>query len=214
MVFILIEQVYAEQMKSNEFPNEEQVPLDFETKKRADFILKRLGLTWEELEGKNVLDVGAGSAEFGQVAQARGISVFSFDLHPYWDETLDEAQRRGINTYSPDSTEVVEEILREMDIKGGAKPVPYVRGNAYHLPFADESFDYVLAHAGPPVTWSRTKREQEEVLSEMKRVLQPGGTIRLSPALSEDALEKKFTELNKQSDLDPGEIATFYEYQK
>ena len=214
MVFILIEQVYAEQMKLNEFPNEEQVPLDFETKKRADFILKRLGLTWEELEGKNVLDVGAGSAEFGQVAQARGISVFSFDLHPYWDETLDEAQRRGINTYSPDSTEVVEEILREMDIKGGAKPVPYVRGNAYHLPFADESFDYVLAHAGPPVTWSRTKREQEEVLSEMKRVLQPGGTIRLSPALSEDALEKKFTELNKQSDLDPGEIATFYEYQK
>lgn len=201
-------------MKLNEFPNEEQVPLDFETKKRADFILKRLGLTWEELEGKNVLDVGAGSAEFGQVAQARGISVFSFDLHPYWDETLDEAQRRGINTYSPDSTEVVEEILREMDIKGGAKPVPYVRGNAYHLPFADESFDYVLAHAGPPVTWSRTKREQEEVLSEMKRVLQPGGTIRLSPALSEDALEKKFTELNKQSDLDPGEIATFYEYQK
>ena len=201
-------------MKLNEFPNEEQVPLDFETKKRADFILKRLGLTWEELEGKNVLDVGAGSAEFGQVAQARGISVFSFDLHPYWDETLDEAQRRGINTYSPDSTEVVEEILREMDIKGGAKPVPYVRGNAYHLPFADESFDYVLAHAGPPVTWSRTKREQEEVLSEMKRVLQPGGTIRLSPALSEDALEKKFSELNKQSDLDPGEIATFYEYQK
>ena len=201
-------------MKLNEFPNEEQVPLDFETKKRADFILKRLGLTWEELEGKNVLDVGAGSAEFGQVAQARGISVFSFDLHPYWDETLDEAQRRGINTYSPDSTEVVEEILREMDIKGGAKPVPYVRGNAYHLPFADESFDYVFAHAGPPVTWSRTKREQEEVLSEMKRVLQPGGTIRLSPALSEDALEKKFTELNKQSDLDPGEIATFYEYQK
>ena len=201
-------------MKLNEFPNEEQVPLDFETKKRADFILKRLGLTWEELEGKNVLDVGAGSAEFGQVAQARGISVFSFDLHPYWDETLDEAQRRGINTYSPDSTEVVEEILREMDIKGGAKPVPYVRGNVYHLPFADESFDYVLTHAGPPVTWSRTKREQEEVLSEMKRVLQPGGTIRLSPALSEDALEKKFTELNKQSDLDPGEIATFYEYQK
>lgn len=49
--------------------------------KRAEFILGRLGLKWEDLQGKEILDIGAGSAEIAQAAAKKGIKVFSLDIN-------------------------------------------------------------------------------------------------------------------------------------
>lgn len=49
--------------------------------KRAEFILGRLGLKWEDLKGKKILDIGAGSAEVAQAAAKKGIRVFSLDIN-------------------------------------------------------------------------------------------------------------------------------------
>lgn len=48
---------------------------------RAEFILGRLGLKWEDLKGKKILDIGAGSAEVAQAAAKKGIEVISLDLN-------------------------------------------------------------------------------------------------------------------------------------
>lgn len=54
--------------------------VDF-VEKRAEFILGRLGLKWEDLQGKKILDIGAGPAEIAQVAAKKGIKVFSLDIN-------------------------------------------------------------------------------------------------------------------------------------
>src|SRR5947199_3299546 len=50
----------------------------------AEVYLKDLGLTWEDLESKEILDIGAGLGRFAQAAQKRGVKVTSVDMHPEW----------------------------------------------------------------------------------------------------------------------------------
>ena len=59
--------------------------------------------------------------------------------------------------------------------KDKVKPFPtisLIHGNAMELPFPDETFDYVTIGFG-----LRNVPDYEQVLSEMKRVLKPGGMI-------------------------------------
>lgn len=49
--------------------------------KRAEFVLGRLGLKWEDLKDKKILDIGAGPAEVAQAAAKKGIEVISLDLN-------------------------------------------------------------------------------------------------------------------------------------
>ena len=59
--------------------------------------------------------------------------------------------------------------------KDKVKPFPnisLIQGNAMELPFPDETFDYVTIGFG-----LRNVPDYEQVLSEMKRVLKPGGMI-------------------------------------
>ena len=59
--------------------------------------------------------------------------------------------------------------------KDKVKPFPnisLIQGNAMELPFPDETFDYVTIGFG-----LRNVPDYEKVLSEMKRVLKPGGMI-------------------------------------
>jgi ubiquinone/menaquinone biosynthesis C-methylase UbiE len=48
--------------------------------------LANLGLEWSDLEGKHVLDVGAGDAAFENAARRRGVDVVSLDME-LWDST-------------------------------------------------------------------------------------------------------------------------------
>ena len=81
-----------------------------------------------------------------------------------------EAERHGIFVVAVDS-----QTWEDPRIKEGAS---YVVGNARQLPFESDTFDFVLAHAAPPLTWTDNKELVAATLTEYWRVLKPGGEIR------------------------------------
>lgn len=110
--------------------------------------LRGLGTEWEKLEGKKVLDIGANTGAFADVAKQHGVEVVSFDIH-----------RRDWNKFH-----------RNVDEK-----TAFVQGDARALPFANESFDVTISHAGPFGSGN------EEVFREAYRVLKQGGELRVGP---------------------------------
>lgn len=124
-----------------------------EIEKEAASDLNDLGLNWDSLKGKMTLDVGAGPAIIAEIAKKKGIEVVSLDKNPeMWTE------REGVKI--PD--------------------VPYVKGDAEKLPFPDETFDFVISHAGP-LSLFPTKEGVIQTLKEAERVLKDGGEIRFGP---------------------------------
>ncbi|MBI3334947.1 MAG: DUF483 domain-containing protein [Candidatus Portnoybacteria bacterium] len=125
--------------------------INIEMRARED--LEGLGLKWEHLQGKRILDIGAGLAEVAQAAKTRGIEVLSLDKNlKRWKE---------------------EELIE--------KDISYIVGKAEMLPFKAESFDLVIAHAAPPLL-SEDKEEVKKVIKEVERVLKEGGEFRFGPA--------------------------------
>lgn len=122
-----------------------------ESEKTALCYLKDLGLNWEKLRGKRVLDLGAGKGEFAQEAKKRGIEVISVDYIP-----------GGMGE---------DGILPE--------GVSYLIADMKKLPFQNESFDLVVARAA--ITVPPTKDEVREAINEGKRVLKTGGEFRFGP---------------------------------
>lgn len=100
------------------------------------------------LGGKRVLDVGAGDGTYAIEAAARGAIVTALDLE---QEMLDAAGARA-------SARRVDVSLR--------------LGRAEALPFADASFDVVIA-----VTVLCFVRDPDVAVHEMARVLAPGGRL-------------------------------------
>ena len=79
-----------------------------------------------------------------------------------------EGQIIGLD-FSPEMLEISQKKLEDKNLEKKAK---LISGDARRLPFSSNKFDYVgIAFA------LRNISEREKVLSEMKRVLKPGGTI-------------------------------------
>ena len=76
-----------------------------------------------------------------------------------------ELERRGFDVIGLDASEGMLKIAR-------SKGLNCIKGNAYSLPFPDETFDLVLS-----VTMFEFIHEPEKVLQEVYRVLKPGGEI-------------------------------------
>ena len=103
--------------------------------------LGNLGLTWDELRGKKVLDIGASTGEFEHIARKHGVDVISLD-------------KQTSDRYMP------------------PKDSTFVVANALALPFADETFDYCVAHDSMHY---HDADEIEPVFREASRVLKQGG---------------------------------------
>lgn len=56
-----------------------------------------------------------------------------------------------------------------------------VAGLVEHLPFADETFDYIFGHASVPQNMLQTPGNQQAVLKSLSRVAKRGATIDLGP---------------------------------
>ncbi|NJD99641.1 class I SAM-dependent methyltransferase [Thermococcus sp. LS1] len=76
-----------------------------------------------------------------------------------------ELKKRGFDVIGLDASEGMLEIAR-------AKGLNCIKGDAYSLPFPDESFDLVLS-----VTMFEFIHKPEQVISEIHRVLKPGGEV-------------------------------------
>lgn len=101
--------------------------------------------------GGHVLDLGCGPGEsaFGMSGRVPGARITGVDLSQsmIW---LAQARKR----FEP-----------------GAQTVDFVRGDALHLPFADDSFDAATGHS-----FLYLVPDVDRVLAETARVLRPGGT--------------------------------------
>lgn len=119
---------------------------------RAMNVLRRLGVNWSDLKGRDVLEIGAGAGEIGRAAKKRGINYTSLEQDPeHWKDS--------------------ENFSEEME---------YVVASAENIPFDDNHFDLILSHAAPPVI-SSTKAEASATIKEAVRVLKPGGVFRFGP---------------------------------
>jgi SAM-dependent methyltransferase len=134
-----------------------------ETEQIADIYLRNLALEWNELKDKKVLDIGAMNAAFESAARRRGVDVTSVD------KDLIEGD------YAP------------------LKDSKYVIARATKLPFADETFDYALAHTSV-MNYIEEKYDfdteyekyLEDALHEAARVLKPGGQFRFTRTLLDE----------------------------
>ena len=97
--------------------SQEQSPIN-----RAETILSNLGLTWDDLVGKSVLDMASGPSTLAHAASMLGIDtkIFSVDI---------DRQKEWVGL--------------PQDVKSKT-----VQGDVEKLPFADEEFDLVLDHGG------------------------------------------------------------------
>lgn len=152
-----------------EFPNQE-----ITSKQTVETYLMDLGLDWDKLKDKKVLDLGAGLGKFAEAAKKRGVDVVSLDAHPEWHSNK------------------------------GSLPndIPFVVGDGQQLPFKDEVFDVIVARAAVD-SMIEVKEDLEAVLSEAKRVLKTGGEFRFGPGgigvrpVREEEWDKWFELLDK-----------------
>jgi ubiquinone/menaquinone biosynthesis C-methylase UbiE len=163
-----------------------------------------------DLEGKRVLDLGAGQGQFAQDVENSGIKSEIISLDPVAE--VDKEKQQGTNV--------------QID----------VRGRAQALPFRDASFDLILANNSLPF-WSLGYPEQDKekldrlaeayynrdkeltaeetetflstmsgVISECARVLKPGGRAMFAPfdvflyraPLTKDFNEREIKRLYKE----------------
>jgi SAM-dependent methyltransferase len=111
-----------------------------------EFFRSRLGLSPEEISGKLVLDVGCGMGRFAEVASRFGARVVGVDL-----------------------SRAVEAAHANLASRGN---VQVMQGDVFHLPFAEESFDFIYSigvlHHTP---------DCEAAFRCLPRLLKPGGKI-------------------------------------
>jgi ubiquinone/menaquinone biosynthesis C-methylase UbiE len=120
----------------------------------ADFVWGPEGLREADahllgpVDGRRVLEIGAGAAQCSRWLAGRGAQVVALDV---------SAVQLGAS--------------RSIDARSGTPPVPLVQADAGRLPFADESVDLACsAYGGVPFV-----ADSAAVMTEVARVLRPGG---------------------------------------
>ncbi len=112
-----------------------------------------LGLNTGEMVGKKVLDIGTG----------------------YGNTFAKEAAEKGINVITITSDKGADTRHNQSN--------PSVFARAQQLPFADNSYDYVVSLLGVPLYLIDNKEEYESFLAETIRVLKPGGRAYFAPIM-------------------------------
>lgn len=127
----------------------------------GDAILEFFDLEWQDLKEKLVLDIGSGHGEFVQTARAQGVHAF------------------GIDTWHPDDSREIDEWSAEQVSASSNEGLS--NANAKNVPFPDETFDRLFAHASVPLMGRPTDEDLVNYISEMKRLIKTEGEIRFGP---------------------------------
>lgn len=142
-----------------------------------EIFLHDLGLSWENLRGKKILDIGTGSAEFAKVAKDKGIEVVSLEKYPHkWGQ-----------------------IYKQNYLQAEAENLPFKKGSfdlvlshaapplVFSEPISREEAEKALLEAGGSPDTNKEQKIEElkakirQVIVEAKRVLREGGEFRFGP---------------------------------
>lgn len=126
-----------------------------------------------------------------EIDDLRGKKIL--DLGSNTSELARAAKHYGIDSItSLDKRPYV--LSRRRDLKS-------VAANAKELPFKDESFDLIISHFAPPISFNKIE-DVIELLEEIKRVLAERGEARMYPAFKPfiKNLEEKLAKNKKISD--------------
>lgn len=143
-------------------------------KKRFEYILGNLGLPYNDLHNKKILDVGAGERPIAAYCQLKRISSEVYSVEPNIDYEMYASSRELENWPG---------IKAQIDRKT-------VRDKRDALSFEDETFDLVINHATMPGfkndlqdgNIKKMKTGINQLFNEVIRVLKHGGEARLFPA--------------------------------
>jgi len=130
----------------------------------AEEYLRQLSIGREDLENKHVLELGAGA----ELNFARDIAKLGI--------------KADVVSFSPAflNAKLWKEYWRAVDSEKASERV--VTGMAEHLPFADNSFDTVVMFYVN--FYINSDQRMDDCLSEITRVLKPGGRAFIGPLLS------------------------------
>jgi demethylmenaquinone methyltransferase/2-methoxy-6-polyprenyl-1,4-benzoquinol methylase len=116
--------------------------------------------------GQRALDLCCGTGDLALALARRGAQVAGLDFS---EQMLETAERRqsGIRSQAPGGTHHASRFTHHASL-----PPHFVRGDAQHIPFSDNSFDIVTVGYG-----LRNLASWETGLREMQRVANPGGRL-------------------------------------
>ena len=137
------------------------------TNRGLDEYAYHLNLEEENLKGKKILDIGAGTRRFAREVEERGIQAEVFSLEPLFSlpkEKMDPKVQEFIEKY-PVSTKVKEKT---------------VAGVGDQMPFTNEAFDLCVSEYSLPMH-SSTQEQAKSFFEEISRITKVGGEIRLYP---------------------------------
>src|SRR3989338_10180735 len=169
------------------YMNPEQIPT---SDRGLDKYLLDLNLTKEDLAGKIILDLGAGTRRFAKEVEDNDIKAKVFSVDPIFEDPnqkiengADELADQLAETDSPSITEKTVAALGE------------------NLPFKDTSFDLILAEYSLPAH-ATSEKQIDEFFQEAIRLLRVGGELRFCPSVSlqskelTEYIDHKLTELS------------------
>ena len=137
------------------------------TNRGFDEYARHLNLGEEDLKGKRILDIGAGTRRFAREVEEGGIQAEVFSLEPQFslpEEKMNPKVQEFIEKHSA-STEVKEKT---------------VAGVGEKIPFAKESFDLCISEYSLPMH-SPTQEQVKSFFEEISRITKVEGEIRLYP---------------------------------
>lgn len=140
--------------------------IDFHTQ------LNELGLSIESLRDKSVLDIGSGGARLAEGAKDEEINTKIISLDPKY------SLPGNLNRKICGGKDTTMERIKE-------KQLPAVAGLAESLPFADESFDLIIANCSVPYYQQNNDLKAKSIF-EMIRVQRPGGEARITMVTKDD----------------------------
>lgn len=125
----------------------------------TEWVVRFLGRHFRTLPGSRILDLGCGAGRHSLLADDLGHRAFSFDL-------------------STQGLRATGDRLRDRDVDPRLSA-----GRFTHLPFADESFDGVVAYG---VLYYGDRADVAAGVAEIRRILAPGGWAQLVMRTTDD----------------------------